>query len=396
MVAENGTIIGAGTPESIAAEELTKHNLADKSVLKKTSIDPATGHTVFHYEKNYDNLIMTDKPSILALGASTPVCSVAPSTLMNYIDIHVTKNNYFQKLVNKTRHALESYPVKRATLEDSLNEYQTYLPIDPIVIGGTDTSGDVTIDEAVLVWYDYGDSMPQTAYIPMYLTSGKTPTGTRVLTLIPAITKQTMNDTKIPQLSSGSRDTLQLYSFNPPFANPPAPANPGEGTPYPTIPGKGSPVCAGGSTGIAVGGSVVAGGAAVGLSTSIGGTCPSGDTPGTGLILGAPGTALGGCYGNLIDTNLQCTDSSGFLVCVGSAPIAPDNKGKNDPFGVCKNGPQFRDGVLDLPAGSNPCREFLRQDGFDPKDYPMPPGSPLNYKDYKGGKVYCIYSGGPC
>lgn len=377
-------------PATTAQTELEKHKLSDKAVLKTTKTDPASGFTIFHYEKNYDNLSMTDKASIMSLGPSSSVCSVTPTTLMNYIDIYVTPNGYFQKLVNKTKHTLQSYPVKRATLEESLSEYQTYPPIDPIVIGGGDTTGDVTIDEAVLVWYDYGDSMPQTAYIPMYLTSGKTPSGTRVLTLFPALTKQTMNDTKIPQLSSESRDTLQMYTFNPPFAAPPAPANPGEGTPYPTIPGLGSPICSGTGSGIGSA-AVVAGSAAVGLATSIGGTCPSGDTPGTGLTLGAPGTALGGCFGGRIDGGVQCTDSSGMVVCNIYGSTATDRNGYNDPFGVCENGPQTRSETLALPAGSNPCDEYMKKyniSGFNI--------NPYKYNTFTGGAVQCRYTGGPC
>lgn len=391
VVDANGTNSGAGSAQTIAQTELEKPKLSDKAELKSTKTDPASGYTIFHYEKNYDNLVMTDKASITALGASSSVCSVTPSTLINYIDVYVTPNGYSQKLVNKTRHVLESYPIKRATLEESLADYQTYLPIDPIVIGGTDTSGEVTIDEATLVCYDYDESMPQTAYIPMYLTSGRTPTGTRVLTLFPALTKQEMNNTEIPQLSSESRDTLQMYTFNPPFAKPPAPENPGEGTPYPTIPGKGSPICSGG--GISIGGTaVVAGSAAVGLATSIGGTCPSGGSPGTGLTLGAPGSALGGCYANMIDVNLQCSVSSGLLACMGADPIRTDNNGLNDPFGVCKNGPQTKSATYDLPAGSNPCEEFFIRNNLPLPPYPMT----VQHVYYNGGPVQCQIQLAPC
>lgn len=209
------------------------------------------------------------------------------------------------------------------------------------------------------MWYDYGPAFAQTAYIPMYLTSGKTPAGDRVLTLFPAVNMKELDNTPIPNLS-GSRDVLQLYTFNPrPANNPPAPRTPLAGTPYPTIPGL---------PGI------------------------SGFPESPEVTIGAPGSATGACYGLTVDYEVSCTDNTGTVVCKGSVGLHTDQNGKNDPMGVCKNGCQAKSATITAPSGSNPCEEYAKQNNLEIS------GATVWYKnkEYKGEPVQCQIKGCPC
>jgi hypothetical protein len=77
--------------------------------------------------------------------------------------------------------------------------------------------------------------------------------------------------------------------------------------------------------------------------------------------------------------------------------LPTDNKGKNDPFGVCKNGPQTKSDTLEPPASSNPCEEFMKKYNMD-QNASLVRFSPFYFglTTYKGGPVICRFQGTPC
>lgn len=215
----SGTLVmSADKAKALADAQLLKQNVSEKMVYKTVASNPKTPNEAYavSYMKDYGNFSMTDAISIKALGMTKSVCSVIPTETMNTVQVMYSQKGDLSKMINKTRKITKEYSLARQTLEESMNEYKGSLPILPVVLGSapqslTDT---VTIDEAVLVWYDYGEQYAQLSYVPMYLTSGKTDSGSRVLTLFPSISKAVLATTPIPDLTQ-SKDVLQLGTFIP-------------------------------------------------------------------------------------------------------------------------------------------------------------------------------------
>lgn len=196
-----------------AQKALTDHELALGAVLRKAELNSDLDKYVMTYERSLHGMTMTDSNAITSLGKTGSVCDVSQSELMNYIEVIVNKENTVFKINNKTRLLGQDYSIARQSLEAALGEYKDKPPVKPIVIG-TDTTGDVTISSASFVLYDYGEDYGQVAYIPMYLTSGTTPNGTRVFALFPAVSKENLSKTPIQKIMDSNKQ-LQLQTFNP-------------------------------------------------------------------------------------------------------------------------------------------------------------------------------------
>lgn len=207
----------------IATKHLSDHNLNDKLKFLGASFvstDPAFQAFIFSYIKNL-GLNVVDTEAIKELPANASVCNVSPAKTMNYTDVVVGVKGDLGKIINQTRTITGTYSLVRSTIDDSVKEYKDNLLIAPIVVGGgTATTGTVVLDEAVLVYYDYGESYGQYSYIPVYLTAGKGPTGGRVYTIFPAVSETELSKTPLSP-KDNQKNTLQLETFKPAPPKPP-------------------------------------------------------------------------------------------------------------------------------------------------------------------------------
>lgn len=218
---ESGSV-NKSTAENIATEEIKKHKLDDSIKLTNSSDN---GDYVFHYTKEWDNLPMVDLDSIIALGiANTSICNVQVSPTMNFVEVFVKKDGQLARFINQTRVSTKKVTVPRVKIEDALKAFGSTsadLPVKPIVIP-EDTSlksGDVEIDDATLVWFDFGNVFPQKLYVPFYLTSGKSPkSSSKVYTLFPAVSVDDLVKAGISVATGKSKQTLQIDVYVPPPA----------------------------------------------------------------------------------------------------------------------------------------------------------------------------------
>ncbi len=221
------TDIDISKAREIADSQIIKHGLT-KISFKNQKFDTASGKYVIDYTKDYDGMKVVDLKSLSLLGKTKTLCDVSASSSMSYVEEIITKKGAIFKIINKTRKEENTFSAPRQSLEDSIKEYENDPPVPPLVIGDAKTNEKAVIDEAVLVWYDYGEEYAQVSYVPMYLTSGKTALGARVLTLFPAVSKENLDKTDITILGAGkSTQSLQLDTFKPkpppPKGEPPAP-----------------------------------------------------------------------------------------------------------------------------------------------------------------------------
>ncbi|GEM_PF-2599305 len=335
--------ISESQAKSLTDSELTRLGLSDKIVLKSSSFDASTNNFDITYNRDL-GLKLVDNLTVAALGSGQSVCSVVESTAMNEVKFIISKQAEVMKTISHTRIMGGTYPLKTQDLIDSLNEYGKNSPIPPIVIGGP-VNGPASIDSAMLVYYDYGKFYGQIAYVPVYLTSGKTTSGVRVFGFFPAISKKELDKTPIPNLRQ-TRDMLQLETFNPrPAANPNAPK------PQP----KPSP------------------------------------KPGQPQLTSKPSEPGELCYGGLVDYDINCNVGDiGAEICSGYFELSSKT---GDLFGACTNGCQVKSEMFDVPAGVNPCAEFLKRHGFPAGKFG---NRPINTNKFNGGTVRCQIQGCPC
>ncbi len=210
-----GADIGPDAARETAQATLETYDLAEDTELTDESFDDATSQYQFRYNRPLDDFILVDEAAVRALDTDS-VCNVEPSNEINYREVRLAVDGTVAKVINRTRTIITSATIKRLGLEDALDEYADDPPVPPIVLGDDATTGTVTIQEAVLVWYDYGNLYAQAAYIPMYLTAGTIDTATggsaRVFTLFPAASVDALDDAGILPKNPAS---LQLGTFNP-------------------------------------------------------------------------------------------------------------------------------------------------------------------------------------
>lgn len=225
-----GSDVGVERARVLALTSLEKYGLQKDLTLKSSHEDihmDGLKRYTFEYGKNLGVFPLVDTASIQGLGLGQSVCGVKASNLTNFVRVDVTQPGQLEKITNQTRKVLKTYSFPRLPLEKSLEEYSENPPIEPIVLGDdTVTSGNVAVDEAALVWYDYGEAHAQAAYIPMYLTSGKTAKGTRVFTLFPAVSKSEIDKTEIAA-KVYSPSALQIDVYYPPPSSSTGPKGPG-------------------------------------------------------------------------------------------------------------------------------------------------------------------------
>lgn len=225
-----GSDVGVERARLLALTSLEKHGLQKDLTLRSSHEDihmDGIKRYTFEYDKSLGVFPLVDTASIQGLGLGQSVCGVKASNLTNFVRVDVTEQGQLEKITNQTRKVLKTYSFPRLPLEKSLEEYSENPPIKPIVLGDeTVTSGNVAVDEAALVWYDYDEAYAQATYIPMYFTSGRTAKGARVFTLFPAVAKTEIKKTEIAAKVYPS-SALQLNVYYPP--PPSSPVNVGSG-----------------------------------------------------------------------------------------------------------------------------------------------------------------------
>lgn len=212
--------IGKTQAIAIGEKTLTDHKLS-KDVVFKSVVEDAHMMGEKRYQVFYSRTLgaypVTDFSAISSIGAINSVCSIYSSSKMNTLEVHVIQDGKIEKIISNTREILKTYSFASESLETSQKEYSESLPIDPIVIGSAKVGEEVNLEESTIVWYDLGEIYPQVAYVPMYLTSGRTTSGARVLTLFPVVSKAEIDKTEIGK-ELGSENALQIKEYNP---NPP-------------------------------------------------------------------------------------------------------------------------------------------------------------------------------
>lgn len=317
-----------------SSDALKKYQLSENLTSLPAETEP--NYFVFSHLKSWGDFTMVDEDSIRSLGNNT-VCQPSKAKNMNYIKIYIAKDGQIARLINQTRMAMKKSSLSRQSLEMSLKEYGENPPLDPIVLPKDKvTTGIVTIDEAVIVYYDYGVVYSQKLYVPMYLTSGTATaedgTSVRVFTLFPTVSMKdleekgkTPEEIKAEELSLGGLKTQKQAVVNYTTPTPPAP-------PY-----------------------------------------------------------VGGCPGNTVDYTVSCTNTSGQSICSAFLGIPPSGIGIDICNSGCKSYTKEYT-AADLSPDKDPCLKML-------EDNNMPTTQYQNYQQNNNlpiDKVSCILQGCPC
>ncbi len=205
---------GLAGAERKSDNERKKYGLYDGFTKLSGGFDASVGSYVFNYRKDWDLFPMVDTNKIKALGSGS-VCGIVSTQSVNTATLVVSIDDKLSRVINDTRKITAKKTLPRELFTDAFAQYHAHPPVDPIVVGDTIAGGTVTIDEVTLVWYELGPNFAQTAYIPMYLTSGSVVSGTqhaRVFTLFPAVSmKELVKSGVIP----ADEYSLKLDTFNP-------------------------------------------------------------------------------------------------------------------------------------------------------------------------------------
>lgn len=328
-----GITIPQQEADRIIQEEVKKHDLPSDLTLITSGYQEKQSVFSSVFDKPWPPYQVIDKDSISNLEANS-ICSIEKANTVNFVQVYLAVDGQLAKLVNQSRKLSQSYEAAREDLEEAVAEYKNNLPVEPIIMGKptAQLGNSVLIDEAKIIFYDFGDIFSQKMYLPMYLTSGTVSlsngTKTRVMTLFPAVSSKEMIRLKliIPQAN-----TLKLGSFSPPPTPPPTPTK----KPAPT---------------------------------------PGGPTK-------TPGN-LQGCPGGKVDYTVHC-EQNGTPACseFAESPI--------DPWGVCDKGCIHQPPGTVTVSGTDPCQEFLNQQGIS--GFTMGKGS-TKYE----GTYSCTLNACPC
>ncbi len=212
--------ISATQAQTIAKTAATNHNLASDTKVTNTTTS-ASGLYTFRFTKQYGGLNIIDAHSLKTLAPATSVCAAPASENMGFVDVWLTHPGDVVKIINNTREVISSAVVSRESLEKSLAEYEAAPLTPPIVSDGSVTTGKVTINEAQLVYYDYGNEYGQTEYVPVYATSGTTANNARVITLFPAVSIAELKKAGVMP-GTTSAGIVQMNTFDLPQPQPPS------------------------------------------------------------------------------------------------------------------------------------------------------------------------------
>lgn len=335
-VSYTGAVLPDAELKKRADAALVAHNLST-GVAYVTNDQVGDQHT-YLYKKTLNGIIFVDDLSLEALPTSDSICNVTESQEMGKVEVDLFADGQLAKIVNNNRLITRTTNVDRISLEDSIKAYQENLPIPPIVMppGGAYT-GTVTIDEATILYYDFGKNFPQSALMPVYATSGKI-TGTngkvvRVITLFPVATLDQLTSLGITKIDSRAKDATSQKQTT-------------WDLPIPTdIPPK----------------------------STKGGT--------------------GKCFGNLVDYTIKCS-VAGNTIC-GSFFSAPSTQ---DTLGICDAGCKSPSGTITADGPGDPCLQFLQSQNIPTDKYH--PGfknyKPLVPQVKPGDSVSCVLNACPC
>jgi len=231
----SGAIVNADKAKILTDQKLFDLGLTSLFAFNQIDGISSPDYFLLQYKKKLDALIVTDTSILKSLSLSKTVCDIGKGDLasvMNNIEVQISKNGgVISNLINSTRQIVSKKTAIRQSLEKSLSDYSDPNGLTPIVITqGTATGGTVTIDEAYVAYYDLGGMAPQTTYIPMYITSGKTGT-TRVFTIFPAIDKS-----NIPPDEQKKLDGVKTVKQGDVTFTKPVPPTPPYTPPYGTTP----------------------------------------------------------------------------------------------------------------------------------------------------------------
>jgi hypothetical protein len=291
-------IVSTAQLRSISDGLLTQHNLSDGTeFITNRNINDLKE---FIYKHPYGDLPNIDSNSLRALGMDKSICNVEQALEMGNIEVSLLPDGNLYKLINNTRKILDIKSANRIELEDSLIEYEDNTIYPPIVIPeGSAQSGKVVLDEAVMIYFDYGKNFPQKYIMPVYAASGLTTDSTgktvRVITMLPVVSLDELIDLGIlnSEVKSVGNTSQKQSTFTIEEPTVPPPPNTSGGT--------------------------------------------------------------GKCFGNLVDYTVQCSQS-GQYVCSSFFGIPP----QEDKLNICTAGCKSLSGTV-YTNGADPCKIFLEQ-----------------------------------
>jgi hypothetical protein len=201
-----GAEIDEATAENLANSALTKIGITEKIVKTSNITSPQddANRFTFFYRHFFADTSVIDSTSVNSLGDKTP-CMVSPATTMSSVEIRLAKDGTVTNILANVRKTLKKEVRKTLDLPGALAAGGFKSLIDPIVLSDKlVSSGSITIDQASSPLYlDLGPSYAQACTIPVYLTSGKLPDGTRVLSIFPAVSMDGLAEL------CGTKDALQ-------------------------------------------------------------------------------------------------------------------------------------------------------------------------------------------
>jgi len=293
--------------------------------------------------RDWTSYDIVNRTSIDGLQANESVCDIQAALDTNNLQVDLAVDGVITNINSKVKLIDKTVKLPSISLEKALAENPDSI-IAPFAFGdeNPDIMNDVTIDESVLAYIDIGMDMPQCAYAPTYITSGKTQSGKRVVAVFPAVSKKDLDalcsdpekkDSLNIKEGDGSHSTVQYKTY--------------------TVP-----------------------------------------TP----TLAFPPGGFEKCFGNQIDYLVDCRDNLNNTCNVFLG--VPYKDPEDDPFNVCKDGPRKPEEFLYTQAGGDTCKQVLldvnkklAKDGKReiPLDNYTPPQTLM-----PSGNVTCHFTANPC
>lgn len=169
-----------------AIEALDQYGLIGDSIDTSKPINAANvpAYYAYRFNKKWPHKVV-DSASVKAIELAS-ICDVADAADMNYIQADLKSDGQISNIIDKTRKSVKSVSLPLLDLQTAVNTYKDNPLEAPLVFGPGITAGAVTLQEAALVYYDRGELIGQSCYVPTYLVSG-TVSGARIVSMFPAV-----------------------------------------------------------------------------------------------------------------------------------------------------------------------------------------------------------------